>query len=159
MIANWYLQSFFSVNFLGIEHPFSDDFESFGSDLAEEAAFVSFVTCRTADLIDLEEDRVAVAIDVDGFHRLDVTAFFAFSPELLPAPTVIDRPAGGDGFGVTFGVHVGLHQDFTGLGILGNGGQQSVAAGKIRSILKRGSHGYSMLEKPLPRIAGRSLLV
>ena len=84
-----------------------------------------------AHLLDAEQDGVQVAIQVDGADPLDIAALFAFAPEFLAAAAVVDGPAGGHGLGVALGVHVGEHQDFARLGVLGDGGQQAVAAGEI----------------------------
>ena len=46
------------------------------------------------------------------------------SAKLVAAAAVVDGPAGGQGLGVAFGVHVGHHQDFAGLGVLGDGGEE-----------------------------------
>ena len=48
----------------------------------EETGFVALVTCG-AVLLDLDQQRVAIAIKRDVFHDLCVTAFLALHPELL----------------------------------------------------------------------------
>ena len=60
------------------------NFKSFALafDGAEETGLVTLVA-RRADLLDLNEQHVAVAIKSDVFDRLGVTAFFAFHPEFL----------------------------------------------------------------------------
>src|ERR1041385_8608299 len=52
-------------------------------DRPEEAGLVAFVTGR-ADLLDLQEQRVPVAIEREVLHRLGVAALLALHPELLP---------------------------------------------------------------------------
>ena len=48
----------------------------------EETGLVALVTCG-AVLLDLDQQRVAIAIERDVFHDLCVTAFLALHPELL----------------------------------------------------------------------------
>ena len=86
-----------------------------------------------AHLIDAKQNGVAVAIDVDGLDELDVAAFLALAPQLLSAATVVDGPTRGQRLRVALGVHIGHHQDFAGGGVLGNDGQQAVAAGEVRA--------------------------
>src|SRR6185369_9236018 len=56
---------------------------------AEKARLVTFVTSG-ADLFDLDQKRVSIAIERDVLDRLDMTARFALHPELFPrsAPKV-----------------------------------------------------------------------
>ena len=63
-------------------------------------------------------------------HLLDVATFLTFSPELVSAATVITSMAGLSGFLKCFPIHVGKHQDFTRLGILGNHGVDITTNGK-----------------------------
>jgi len=65
-------------------------------DGAEETALVTLVT-RRAILLDLNQQRVAVAIERDILHGLRVAAFLAFHPELLPRAAPEMRLPRGDG--------------------------------------------------------------
>src|ERR1700744_3783378 len=71
----------FTVDLGGIEDTLRNDFGSLGSNLAEKAASVAFVAGRAADLLDLKQERVGVAVDQNLTHPLHVPAFFAFAPE------------------------------------------------------------------------------
>lgn len=50
---------------------------------AEETGAVSFMTCGAADLINLEDHRVLIAIDKDFFDDLCIAGLLAFFPEFV----------------------------------------------------------------------------
>src|SRR5262245_55317940 len=81
------------VDFLWIEEPRGDNFHSLRSDLAKEAAAIPFVTSG-ANLLNLQQDRVGIAIDINGPDHLRVAALLAFSPEATAATAVINSPTG-----------------------------------------------------------------
>src|SRR5947209_20432817 len=85
------------VDGLGVEHALALDPQPLRRHAAEEAALVALVAGRPADLLDLEEDRVGVAIDVDALHDLHVAALLALAPELVAAAREVARPAGAQG--------------------------------------------------------------
>src|ERR1051326_8822403 len=80
---------------------------------AEETGFVSFMTGGT-DLFDLDQQRVAVAVEGDFLDRLRVAAGFAFHPEFLARAAPEIGPAGFDGLFQRRPVHPGHHQDAAG---------------------------------------------
>lgn len=114
-----------------IEYSLGGFDEAAWRDLAVEAASMARVAGGVADLLYFEQDGVAVAIDVDALDDLDVTAFFALSPQAAAASAVIDRAASGFCFGESFGVHVRDHQDFARRGVLSDGGKQAIAVRKV----------------------------
>ncbi len=103
-----------------IEYPLALRFEPVGGHSAEETALVPLVAGVAADLFDFEQDRVAIAVDIDRADKLDVAALLALAPELLPAAAVIDGLAGPQRFGVAFRVHVGHHQHLAARRVLGD---------------------------------------
>ena len=79
-----------------------------------------------AFLLDFKKQRVAVAIDVDAFHRLEVTGGFAFTPAFFTAAAIVYHFSGFQGFNERFPIHKGDHEDFVGIGVLGNRRDQSL---------------------------------
>ena len=74
----------------------------------------------------LDEYGVAVAVFPDLADLDDVAGGFAFVPELLAAAAVEPGFAAGERAAQGFGVHVGEHEDFAAIGVLGNGGDEAV---------------------------------
>ena len=81
---------------------------------------------RRAGLFDLNQQRVAVAIERDVPHLLHVAAAFALHPEFLPRPAPEMRPPGFDGFFERRAVHPRHHQHAAGFLFLHDGGNQAV---------------------------------
>ena len=75
---------------------------------AKETGFVSFMTGR-ADLFDLDQQRIAIAIEGDVFDRLGVAAGFAFPPEFLARAAPEMGLAGREGLFQRRAVHPGHH--------------------------------------------------
>ena len=67
-----------------------------------------------ANLLDLDEQGVAVAIERDVFDGLGVAAFLAFHPEFLAGAAPEVGFAGGDGFFERSAIHPRHHQDAAG---------------------------------------------
>src|SRR5262249_48147796 len=122
------------VNLPRIENALADDLELVTFHLAEEAACVTLMARRTTNLMDLEEDRVGVAVDVDFAYFLDVPPLFAFAPELAAAAAVIHGAAGSQRFLVGFLIHPGEHQHLSCGGVLGNGGDETAGFGKVHHV-------------------------
>jgi len=74
----------------------------------------------------LDEYGIAVAVFPDLAHLDDVPRRFAFVPEFLAAAAVEPGFAAGQGAAEGFGVHVGEHEDFARVGVLGDGGDEAV---------------------------------
>jgi hypothetical protein len=121
------------VNFFRVENAFADDDVIVALELTEEAARVTFVASGTADLVDLQEKRVAVAVDVNPVNLLDVAAFFAFAPQFVSAAAVVNGVTEFQRFFVAFLVHIRHHQDFAGFIILRDRGNEPVAFFEIRT--------------------------
>src|SRR4051812_34195741 len=94
-------------------------------DRAEETGLITFVT-GGADLVDLDQERVAVAIEGDVLDLLRVAARLALHPELLPRPAPEMGLAAREGLLQGRAIHPGHHEDATGLLLLDNGGNESV---------------------------------
>ena len=118
------------VNRGRIKHAFADDLDIARGrvDFGEEATSISFVTRRAANLFDLCQQCVGVAIVKYLLEMLHIAALFALPPQLLPAAAVVAHAAGFQRFAVCFFVHVGQHQYVAIGGILGNDGDQITLA-------------------------------
>src|SRR5262249_34353154 len=122
----------FAIYLLGIKNALADDDFSGRqriparlSDLAKETTRITLMASRAADLMDLEKNRVRVAIHEDFADFLDVAALFALAPELISAAAEIDRPAGAQRFFIGFAVHPGEHQHLASGGVLSDGGDKA----------------------------------
>ena len=113
------------VNFLRLLQLWFGDFEIFIFDRAEKAGAIAFVA-RRADLLDLNEQHVGVAIKRDVFDSLRVAAFFAFHPEFLARPAPKMRLAGFDGFLQRRAIHPRHHQNAASGLFLHNCGNQAI---------------------------------
>ena len=88
-----------------------------------------------ADLVNFDKNRVLVAVDINLFDPLNVSAFFAFAPQLLTTTTVINGITKLESLLIALFVHVRHHQDLAGLVVLSNRGDKPVAFCKIGSNL------------------------
>jgi len=102
-------------------------------ELSEEAAAVTLVAGRTTMLCHLDQHCVCIAVVVDRPDFLEIAAFLTLSPQLVAAATVVTDSAGGAGFLPGLLVHVGQHQDFAVIGVLGDDREQ-VGLGEIRAV-------------------------
>ena len=92
---------------------------------AEKAGTITFVA-RRADLLDLNQQHVGVAIERDVFHGLRVAAFLAFHPEFLARAAPEMRLAGGDGAFQRGAVHPRHHHHTAGFLFLDDRGNQAL---------------------------------
>src|SRR5205823_15127199 len=83
------------------------------ADGAEEAGMVIFMA-GSADLFDLNEKSVPVAIEGDVLHGLDVAAGLAFHPKFLAGAAPKMGFAGSDRLLQGSAIHPGHHQDAAG---------------------------------------------
>lgn len=125
------MQRLFLIDLFGIEHRFGDDLEALRCHLAVEATSVANVTGGFADLGDLQQDCVPIAIEVNGVDLLHVTALLTFSPQLIAAAAEVHGATRLKRLGVALGVHVRHHQDVARRSILGNGRQEPATLFKI----------------------------
>src|SRR5581483_2178249 len=120
-----------AVNLLGTFELFLGDLEPAVPPLrlnrAEKAGLITFVTGRP-DLLDLDQKRVAVAIEGNVLDSLRVAAGFAFHPELLTGTAPEMSFAGLQGFFQRAAVHPGHHQDAAGFVFLDDGRNQPLAS-------------------------------
>src|SRR5262245_41042745 len=99
--------------------------------MAEVAALVTLVAGRPADLLDLQQDRVGVAVEEDAADLLHVAALFALAPQLVAAATEVAGPPRAQRLVERFAVHPRQHQHLAGVGVLRDRRDQSAGLGKI----------------------------
>ena len=112
----------------------------------EETGFVTLVTSR-ADLLDLDQQRVAVAIEREILNRLRMTAFLTLHPEFLPGPAPEMGFAGGDGFFQRGAIHPRHHQYAPGARFLHNGWNQPVGV-EFQFVVKAHFLRHSLIANP-----------
>ena len=111
-------------------------------DAAEEAALVALVAGDAADLLDLEQDRVGVAVDEDLAHVLQMAGGLALHPELAARRAPVGGAAGLERVPPGLAVHVGDHQDLAGRGVLRDRRQRGRRACRNRApAWARSYHG------------------
>jgi len=98
-----------------------------GDDFAIEAGVSAGVAGACADLAHNEDERVLIAIGADFDNFLDVARSFAFVPDFGAGAGPINGLTEFEGEFKRFGVHVGEHERFSGVGIHGHGGDKAVA--------------------------------
>src|SRR5581483_7507259 len=86
----------------------------------EEAAPVPLVAGGAAELLDLQQHGVGVAVDVHLADLLDVAALLALPPQPAAAAAVVDRPAGAERLLERLPVHPGEHEHLAGVRVLGD---------------------------------------
>ena len=79
-----------------------------------------------ADLVDPHEQRVAVAVERDRPHPLDVAGGVALAPVLLPAARPEGHPALGQGAAQRLVVHPAEHEHLAGVVLLDDRGDEPV---------------------------------
>jgi len=127
--------SFLFVNIARrFEHGLGDFKGVAAFDRAKETGLVTFVA-GGADLLDLDEQRVAIAIERNVFDGLGVAAFLAFHPEFLTGAAPKMRFARGNGFFERSAIHPRHHQDATGAGFLHDGGNEALGV-KFQFVVK-----------------------
>src|SRR5579859_109930 len=76
-------------------------------------------------LVDLQQQRVAVAIDQETLQSLDLARALALAPQAPARARPIADTAGAQGLGHCLGIHPGHHQYLAGIVLLGDGGDQA----------------------------------
>ena len=120
---------FFSIGLVGIVNFFRYELKlciALGLERTVEAGLVSDVTLALVHPY-LQYQAILVAVGQDLFDFLHMAAFFAFSPQFLPAPAEIYSISGFYGQIQGLSVHVGYHKHLAGFGVLGNRGYEAVA--------------------------------
>ena len=110
------------------------NFEIAAIDRAEKAGLVAFMT-GSANLINFDQQRVAVAIERDVPDCLRMAAGLAFHPKCLARPAPEMRLAGSDGFFQGSAIHPRHHQHPASGLFLDNGGNQPVGI-EFQSVIK-----------------------
>ena len=82
---------------------------------------------RRADLGNLGEDGILVAVRREGFHILEMSACLAFHPKFIPASAVVSHFTCFQCHIIRFLVHICHHQHFVGLIILHDHSHMPVA--------------------------------
>ena len=95
----------------------------FPCEAPEETALLSRMA-RRPGLVDLDEQRVLVAVIQDILDLLDMTGCFPFLPELLSRTAPEPCKSRLHGLSYRSCVHVGDHEHFAGLPVLDHGGNQ-----------------------------------
>ena len=90
----------------------------------KETGFEALVT-GGADLLDLDEQSVTVAVEGDVLDGLDMSAGFSLHPEFLAGAAPEMGLAGGDGGFERGAVHPGHHQHPSSGLLLDNGGNEA----------------------------------
>src|SRR5690606_18207688 len=90
-----------------------------------KAAFAPRMAGNSAFLVDFIQNDVAVAVETDFVHDLDVAGLLSLAPQPVARARPVDGAAGGGGFGQRLGVGVGEHHHRAGGGVLGNDGNQA----------------------------------
>src|ERR1700690_1022190 len=103
-------------------------------DGSAEAGLAAFVAGST-DLVNLDQQGVAVAVERDVFDGLGVAAGFAFHPELLPRPAPEVGLAGVNGLFERRAVHPRHHQHPASLLFLNDSRDQAIGI-KLQFIVK-----------------------
>ena len=85
---------------------------------------IAFVAGGAADLFDLEDHGIGIAIHKDLLHDLHIARLFALVPELGTGTGPIDAVSGFERFLPGLLVDVGEHEDLAGLPVLGDGGDE-----------------------------------
>jgi hypothetical protein len=127
--------SLFLVDFARVKDALADNDVILALKLTEETTRISFVARRTANLLDLDQERIAVAIDIDFMDLLNVAALFALAPKLLAAAAIVHSVTKLKGLAVAFFVHIGHHENLTSLVILHDHRNKTVALFEVRTNL------------------------
>lgn len=97
-----------------------------GGDFAVEAAVTSCVASTCADLIDVEDEGILVAVGADFANFLDVSGGGAFVPDFLAGAGPVDGFAFFESELEGSGVHVGEHERLARFGVDGESGDEAV---------------------------------
>jgi len=119
---------FVVISFLGVVALFCDKSQFSGIvclDGAIKARLIPDVALAGINT-DLQNNTVLVAVNEYLLDLLDVAGLFPFLPQLLARPAVICCKARFDGLFKRLFIHIGNHQDFIGLCILGYCSEQAV---------------------------------
>src|SRR5690606_7581358 len=113
-----------------------------------------------ADLVDLYEDRVAVAVQRDRLDPLLVAGGLALHPVLLAAARPVGAAPGGEGAVQGLVVHPAEHEHLAGVVLLGDGGHEAVGValqpiGDLGVQVGRSRVGHGPKSIAGPRGAGR----
>jgi len=75
---------------------------------------------------DLYQQRVTVAVHLDGYNALSIAGRFSFVPELFSGPAPEPGFSGFEGLIQGFGADISDHKDFAGGSVLNHGGHQAL---------------------------------
>lgn len=97
------------------------------------------MAAAAAELFDLEDDGVLVAVETDILHNLVFAGGLALVPDFLATAAVINGFAEGDGHLQALSVHVGEHEGLVRFVIERHRGDQAM-------LVKAGSEGKALLD-------------
>ena len=100
--------------------------------MAEKTAPPAGVTGRVSDLLNANHDSVSVAVDMNGFDLLDVSAFLTLMPKLLTASGPINHLTQFKGSAKRILIHMRHHENFSRIGILSDGRHETTRLFKIQ---------------------------
>ena len=92
---------------------------------------------RTANLFDLQDHGIRVAVEPDGLDLLHHAGAFALMPEVLAATAPVMGLTRGEGGLPGIFVHPGEHEHFAGGRILRHSGDKATGLGKVRREISR----------------------
>ena len=90
------------------------------------------MTCGAADLVNLEDHRVLIAIDKDFFDDLCIAGLLAFFPEFVSGTGPVGGNTALEGFIPGFFIDVCKHEHIARLIVLRDSGNQSPALFEIQ---------------------------
>ena len=101
-----------AVDLFGIEDSLAFDRHGFriGINSSKEAGLIALVASGASDLIDLHQNGVCVAVEVERLQFLNVAALFSFAPKLLTTPTIVADSLGAQSFLISLFIHIRQHQ-------------------------------------------------
>jgi hypothetical protein len=120
-----------TINLLGIKNPLSDLLRLSIDDPPIKAGPVSLVASRSAYLFDLQQEGIAVAVQVNFFDELNMARGFTLKPELLTGTGPKAGLTRFPGLLPALRVHISDHKDFRSFPILDDRRDQSLGSSKI----------------------------
>src|SRR3954447_12300873 len=141
-----------AIDRLGIEGPLTFERERHGAILAQrhhaiETRAPAGVAGTGTLLLDLDPDRILIAIDAHLDDALGMAGFLALAPELLARAAVVPGVAGRNGLSKRLRIHMRDHQHLARLRICRDAGDKPAGV----ELRRQGAPGLDLLRR-----AGRS---
>ena len=100
--------------------PFDLNIARRGIDAPKETAAETFMTGCSTDLVDTNEERVGIAIEIDGLQLLHIATFLPFTPQFLAAAAVVANASRPQCLLIGFAIHIRQHENIPRGIVLGN---------------------------------------